>query len=143
MTATDTTRASDDPAASAPPEVVTRALVRRVRVPLTAAPAGAVTIALITLDNASGPARPNTFGPAGLAELDAAISAAIDLAPDAIAVTGKPFSFSAGADLSQLSAITGRDSSRASVKAAAVAASGPAASRRSAVAARVRSKPRR
>ncbi len=109
MTASDPTRASDVPASSAPPEVITRALLRLVRVPATAA-GGSVTIALITLDNARGPARPNTFGPAGLGELDAAISAALALAPDAIAVTGKPFSFSAGADLSQLSAIAGRES---------------------------------
>ncbi len=40
--------------------------------------------------------------PAGPRQLDAAITAAFDAQPDAIAVTGKPFVFAVGADLSQL-----------------------------------------
>ena len=47
-----------------PDEVVTRALVRDVRLP-----DGAGTMALITLDNGHDHTRPNTFGPAGLLAL--------------------------------------------------------------------------
>ena len=94
---------------SAPAEVVTQALPaldRGARRPRRAG--GAVTVALITLDNGRDHTRPNTFGPAGLASLDAAISAAIDADPDAIAVTGKPFVFAAGADLSQSATVADR-----------------------------------
>ena len=59
-------------------------------------------VALITIDNGRDHTRPNTFGPRGLAELGETIDAAIAADPAAIAVTGKPFVFAAGADLSGL-----------------------------------------
>jgi 3-hydroxyacyl-CoA dehydrogenase/enoyl-CoA hydratase/carnithine racemase len=92
----------------APEEVVTQALVRQVD--LSAFGAKGV-LALITLDNSLDHNRPNTFGPQSLLALDAAITAAAALNPVAIALTGKPFIFAAGADLSALSFITSRDQS--------------------------------
>ena len=92
----------------APEEVVTQALVRQVD--LSAFGAKGV-LALITLDNSLDHNRPNTFGPASLLALDAAITAATALNPAAIALTGKPFIFAAGADLSALSFITSREQS--------------------------------
>jgi 3-hydroxyacyl-CoA dehydrogenase/enoyl-CoA hydratase/carnithine racemase len=68
-------------------------------------------LALITLDNALDHNRPNTFGPQSLLALDAAITAATAIKPAAIAITGKPFIFAAGADLSALSFITSREQS--------------------------------
>jgi 3-hydroxyacyl-CoA dehydrogenase/enoyl-CoA hydratase/carnithine racemase len=81
-----------------PEEVVTHARVR-----LLDMPAGAGTMALITIDNDRDHTRPSTFGPGGLASLDAAldqVAAMPDLA--AVAVTGKPFIFAVGADLSAI-----------------------------------------
>ena len=98
MTITDS-RVTTEPTTT---EVVTHASTRLVRLPSPRSALGTVTVAMITLDNGRDRNRPNTFGPFGLASLDAAISAAIDAAPDAIAITGKPFSFAAGADLAQL-----------------------------------------
>ena len=92
----------------APEEVVTQALVRQVD--LSAFGAKGV-LALITLDNTLDHNRPNTFGPQSLLALDAAITAASALNPAAIALTGKPFIFAAGADLSALSFITSREQS--------------------------------
>ncbi len=79
-------------------EVVTHARVR-----LLDMPGGAGTMALITIDNDRDHTRPSTFGPGGLASLDAAldqVAAMPELA--AIAVTGKPFIFAVGADLSAI-----------------------------------------
>ncbi len=83
-------------------EVVTAARVRYLRVPGLAG-----EIALVTLDNGHDHTRPSTFGPGGLASLDAALDeiAAHTPAPAAIAVTGKPFVFAVGADLSGVPAI--------------------------------------
>lgn len=92
----------------APVEVVTQALVRQVD--LSAFGAKGV-LALITLDNSLDHNRPNTFGPQSLLALDVAITAATALNPAAIALTGKPFIFAAGADLSALSFITSREQS--------------------------------
>ncbi|MGW3889631.1 3-hydroxyacyl-CoA dehydrogenase NAD-binding domain-containing protein [Micromonospora chokoriensis] len=78
----------------APNEVVTRALLRQVNVPGLDRPA-----ALITLDNGFDHTKPNTFGPAGLASLDEAITAALAADPAFIAVTGKPYIFCVGADI--------------------------------------------
>lgn len=83
-------------------EVVTSAHVRPVEV-------GGVTGALITIDNGLDHTRPTSFGPQGLGNLDAAITAALDAAPAFIAVTGKPFIFAAGADLQGVATITDRD----------------------------------
>src|SRR5262249_51489602 len=71
-----------------PNEVVTRALVRLVDVPGLGADGGPGRAALITLDNGYDHTKPNTFGPAGLASLDAAIDEALAAGPRMIAVTG-------------------------------------------------------
>ncbi len=82
-------------------EVVTHALVRDVRL------ASGRTLALITLDNGRDHTRPNTLGPATLAELGAALetlasrAAAGDI--DAVGITGKRYILAAGADLSDVS----------------------------------------
>ncbi len=90
-------------------EVVTAAKVRYLRVPGLAG-----EIALITLDNGHDHTRSSTFGPGGLASLDAALDeiAAHTPTPAAIAVTGKPFVFAVGADLSGVPAITSADDAR-------------------------------
>ena len=67
-------------------------------------PGVAGKVALITLDNGRDHTRPSTFGPQGLAGLDAALDAAFAAEPAAIAVTGKPFVFAVGADLSGIGA---------------------------------------
>ena len=87
----------------APEEVVTKAILREVSL----APFGTSgTLSLITLDNGMDHNRPNTFGAAGLESLRAAIDAAQSSDSVAIAITGKPFIFAAGADLSGLSFLT-------------------------------------
>ncbi|HEX6246725.1 MAG TPA: 3-hydroxyacyl-CoA dehydrogenase NAD-binding domain-containing protein [Nocardioidaceae bacterium] len=89
-------------------EVVTEAKLQYVDLPH-----GAGTMALITLDNGLDHTRPNTFGPRGLASLNTAIDEALsreDVA--AIGVTGKPFILAAGADLSALTGLSGRDDAR-------------------------------
>ncbi|SCF39126.1 3-hydroxyacyl-CoA dehydrogenase NAD-binding domain-containing protein [Micromonospora mirobrigensis] len=91
-------------ALAAPNEVVTRALLRQVRVPGLAKPA-----ALITLDNGFDHTKPNTFGPAGLTSLDEAVTAALAADPAFIAVTGKPYIFCVGADIVGLPALADRD----------------------------------
>jgi 3-hydroxyacyl-CoA dehydrogenase/enoyl-CoA hydratase/carnithine racemase len=77
-----------------PNEVVTKALLRLVRVPGLDKPA-----ALITLDNGFDYKKPNSFGPAGLRSLDEAIGKATDADPAFIALTGKPYIFCVGADI--------------------------------------------
>lgn len=96
--------------AGAPEEVVTHALVRDIDL---SAFGGKGVMALITLDNGQDHNRPNTFGPQSVQALDAAITDAIGRKPAAIAITGKPFIFAAGADLSALSFLTQRGQSLA------------------------------
>lgn len=95
---------------SATPEVVTRALVRTVAVPH---PDGVVSVALITLDNGLDHTRPSTFGVQGLASLDAAADQVAELVAaglvQAVAVTGKPYIFAVGADLSAVGLAIHRD----------------------------------
>ncbi|MFI7022349.1 3-hydroxyacyl-CoA dehydrogenase NAD-binding domain-containing protein [Micromonospora sp. NPDC049900] len=88
---------------AAPNEVVTRALLRQVNVPGLDRPA-----ALITLDNGLDHTKPNTFGPGGLTSLDEAISAALAADPAFVAVTGKPYIFCVGADLTSLPLLADR-----------------------------------
>jgi 3-hydroxyacyl-CoA dehydrogenase/enoyl-CoA hydratase/carnithine racemase len=89
----------------APDEVITVAKVRDVDL----TPFGFKgTLALITLDNGLDHTRPNTLGPQSVASLDAAITEATSRKPAAIAITGKPFIFAAGADLSAMSFLTDR-----------------------------------
>jgi 3-hydroxyacyl-CoA dehydrogenase/enoyl-CoA hydratase/carnithine racemase len=85
-------------------ETVTRALLRLVNVPGLTKPA-----ALITLDNGLDHKKPNSFGPGGLASLDDAISQAVAARPAFIAVTGKPYIFSVGADVTGMPRITSRE----------------------------------
>ena len=95
-----------------PGEVVTRAFVRDVELPY-----GAGTMALITLDNGHDHTRPNTFGPAGLLSLREALEqVAVRTTPEAgeqrvaaVGVTGKPFIFAVGADLTGAALIGSRD----------------------------------
>src|SRR4029450_4847349 len=84
-------------------EVVTRALVRQVRVPGLDRHA-----ALITLDNGFDHTKPNSFGPGGLASLDAALTDALATNPAFVAVTGKPDIFCVGADLTGIPVIRTR-----------------------------------
>lgn len=89
-------------------EVVTRTPVRDV-----AMPGGAGTLALVTLDNGFDHTKPNTFGPqsiAGLAETVARLRERAESgAIQAVAVTGKPFVFAVGADLTGVPFIGSRD----------------------------------
>jgi 3-hydroxyacyl-CoA dehydrogenase/enoyl-CoA hydratase/carnithine racemase len=95
---------STDVTTPLPAEVVTRSLLRLVRVPGLDHPA-----ALITLDNGHDHTRPNTLGPAGLAGLDEAITAALDAGPAFVAVTGKPYVFCVGADVTAMPQVTDRE----------------------------------
>ena len=90
----------------APEEVITHSLVRDVDL----TPFGfSGNLALITIDNGLDHTRPNTLGPQSLLALDAAITDALSRKPAAIAITGKPFIFAAGADLSALSFLNKRE----------------------------------
>ena len=89
-------------------EIGTRALVRDVDLP-----GGAGRMALVTLDNGRDHTRPSTFGPAGLAALDHALDGVARRAVAgeivAVGVTGKPFVFAVGADLTMVGAGRSRD----------------------------------
>ncbi len=89
-------------------ERVTHAHVRDVTLP-----GGAGTLALVTIDNGLDHTKPTTFGPQGIAELTAALRTLQDRAAAgqiaAVAVTGKPYFLAAGADLTQIGTIPGRD----------------------------------
>jgi len=87
-----------------PGEVVTRSLLRLVRVPGLERPA-----ALITLDNGHDHTKPNTLGPGGLASLNAALDEAFAADPAFVAVTGKPYVFCVGADLTGMPLVRGRE----------------------------------
>ncbi len=87
-----------------PNEVMTKSLVRLVAVPGLHKPA-----ALITLDNGYDHTRPNSFGPGGLASLDAALDQAFAADPAFVAVTGKPYVFSVGADITGFPLLTERE----------------------------------
>ncbi|QGU28741.1 3-hydroxyacyl-CoA dehydrogenase NAD-binding domain-containing protein [Microbacterium oryzae] len=88
-------------------EVVTHSLVSDI--PL----ASGRTLALITLHNGRDHRRPNTIGPRTLLELDDVLETLRGRAAageiDAVAITGKPYVFAAGADLSQMNALRKRD----------------------------------
>lgn len=91
-------------------EVVTETYVRD-----AALPSGGV-IALITLDNGRDHTRPNTLGPRTLAGLGEVLDAQRERAAQgeirAVAVTGKPFIFAAGADLSKVSTLATRENAK-------------------------------
>jgi 3-hydroxyacyl-CoA dehydrogenase/enoyl-CoA hydratase/carnithine racemase len=85
-------------------ELVTKALLRFVAVPGLDRPA-----ALITLDNGFDHTKPNTFGPGGIAALDAAVTEAFAADPAFVAVTGKPYIFSVGADVTGMPLVRSRE----------------------------------
>ncbi|MBP2334590.1 3-hydroxyacyl-CoA dehydrogenase/enoyl-CoA hydratase/carnithine racemase [Saccharothrix coeruleofusca] len=87
-----------------PDEVVTHAKTRLITVPGLTAP-----VALITLDNGHDHTRPSTFGPQGLVSLGRAFDEAAAASPAAIAVTGKPFVFAVGADLTAVEGASSRE----------------------------------
>jgi 3-hydroxyacyl-CoA dehydrogenase/enoyl-CoA hydratase/carnithine racemase len=93
--------------AAFPDEVVTKAVTRLVPVPGLAKP-----IALITIDNGHDHTRPSTFGPQSLVSLNAAFDEALAAEPAAIAVTGKPFVFAVGADLSGVEQVSAPEIAR-------------------------------
>ncbi|NUU17882.1 3-hydroxyacyl-CoA dehydrogenase [Cellulomonas humilata] len=76
-------------------------------------PGGAGTLALVTIDNGLDHTKPTTLGPLGIAELTATLTAvrARVAAGEivAVAVTGKPYYLAAGADLTQIGTVPGRD----------------------------------
>ena len=88
-------------------EVVTESFVRDVQLP------SGGTLALITLDNGRDHTRPNTLGPRTLQALGAVLDAQRERATageiQAVAVTGKPYIFAAGADLSKVSTLATRE----------------------------------
>ncbi len=100
--------------AAAEGEVVTHSYVRDV-----ALPSGG-TMALITLDNGEDHTRPNTLGPLTLSELNEVLDALKERAAageiSAVGITGKPFIFAAGADLSKVSTLANRDNARLMVQ---------------------------
>ena len=85
-------------------EVITKAFVRYVDLPL-----GAGRFALVTLDNGYDRTRPNTFGPGGLAALDAALDEIKREQVVGLGITGKPYSFAAGADLKAIEVMNRRE----------------------------------
>ncbi len=88
-----------------PPEVVTEFKVRYLELPL-----GAGRAAMITMDNGHDHTRPNTFGLGSLASLNAAIDTiAEEPGLSAVCLTGKPFIFAVGADLSGVPFIADRE----------------------------------
>ena len=91
-------------------EVVTESFVRDV-----ALPSGG-TLALITLDNGRDYTRPNTLGPRTLEQLGKVLDEQRTRAGrgeiQAVAITGKPFIFAAGADLSKVGTLATPENAR-------------------------------
>jgi 3-hydroxyacyl-CoA dehydrogenase/enoyl-CoA hydratase/carnithine racemase len=87
-------------------EVVTHSYVRDIPI------SGGKTLALITLDNDRDHTRPSTLGPVTLLELSEVLDVLKDRAAKkeiaGVALTGKPYIFAAGADLSKVSEIPSR-----------------------------------
>ncbi len=88
-------------------EVVTHSTVRDVRL------ASGAVLALITLDNGRDHTRPNTLGPATLAELSATLDAVKARAAageiQAVGITGKQYILAAGADLSDVARLPSQE----------------------------------
>jgi 3-hydroxyacyl-CoA dehydrogenase/enoyl-CoA hydratase/carnithine racemase len=86
-------------------EVITRALARDIELPGRAG-----TFVLITLDNGFDHTKPNTFGPAtllGLSEVLSKVRARAEAGEIVgVGVTGKPFIFAVGADLTGVPKVT-------------------------------------
>ena len=111
-----TTVTTADLVAALPDEVVTKALVRDL-----ALPGGAGTMALITLDNGFDHTKPNTFGPATMMGFQAAFDRLKERAEageiQAVGITGKPFIFAVGADLTGVGKLTRREEGEAIARA--------------------------
>jgi 3-hydroxyacyl-CoA dehydrogenase/enoyl-CoA hydratase/carnithine racemase len=107
-TTTDLGQAAELLAATSTGERVTSFHVRDV-----ALPGGAGTLALVTMDNGLDHTRPTTIGVGGLLRLKAALDDVTARAQAgeivAVAVTGKPFVFSVGADLKDVGLLTSRE----------------------------------
>jgi 3-hydroxyacyl-CoA dehydrogenase/enoyl-CoA hydratase/carnithine racemase len=91
-----------------PDEVITMAMARDI-----AMPKGTGTFVLITLDNGFDHTKPNTFGPATLSDLSGVLSTVRARAQAGeivgVGVTGKPFMFAVGADLTGIPKVTKRE----------------------------------
>jgi len=106
-----TTAADFDKLASLDPdEVITHSFVRDIPI------SGGKVLALLTLDNGKDHTRPNTLGPKTLIEfaatLDSLAARAAAKEIHGVAVTGKPFIFAAGADLSRVSDLPDRETGK-------------------------------
>lgn len=103
---------SIDFAAIFPDEVVASSLVRDVELP-----GGGGTFALITLDNGLDHTKPTTLGPQTVTALGEALDALAERAKAGeivgVGITGKPFIFAAGADLSGIGAVQQPEQARA------------------------------
>src|ERR1035437_226047 len=99
---------STDFTALFPDEVITMPLARDI-----ALPGGAGTFVLITLDNGFDHTKPNTFGPATLSGLSGVLSTLRARAEAGeivgVGVTGKPFIFAVGADLTGVPRVRSRE----------------------------------
>ena len=96
-----------------PDEAITHSSVQDFELPATEGHTSPGVLALITLDNGLGPSKPTTLGPNTLVELGTVLeglrerAAAGEIA--AVAVTGKPNFFVAGADLSAVAKLQERE----------------------------------
>ena len=99
---------STDFTALFPDEVITMAMARDIVLPR-----GAGTFVLITLDNGFDHTKPNTFGPATLSGLSSVLSTLTSRARAGeivgVGITGKPFNFAVGADLTGIPKVTRRE----------------------------------
>jgi len=91
-----------------PDEVITIAMARDI-----ALPGAAGTFVLITLDNGFDHTKPNTFGPATLSGLSGVLATVRARAEAGeivgVGVTGKPFIFAVGADLTGVPKVSSRE----------------------------------
>jgi 3-hydroxyacyl-CoA dehydrogenase/enoyl-CoA hydratase/carnithine racemase len=91
-----------------PDEVVTRAIPRDISLP-----GNTGTFVLITLDNGFDHTKPNTFGPATLTALSGLLATlharALGGEIVGVGITGKPFIFAVGADLTGITKVSTRE----------------------------------
>lgn len=91
----------------------TAVLVRDVELPTATSPRGGGTLALLTLDNGGDHRAPTTLGPETIAALTGVLLAQRERAAAgeivALAVTGKPYVFAAGADVKRVTQIRTRE----------------------------------
>ncbi|HKS03070.1 MAG TPA: 3-hydroxyacyl-CoA dehydrogenase NAD-binding domain-containing protein [Arthrobacter sp.] len=96
-----------------PDEAVTHSSVQDIQLPAPDGMASPGVLALITLDNGLGPSKPTTLGPNTLVELGTVLEGLRERASRgeiaAVAITGKPNFFVAGADLSAVTSLQERE----------------------------------